>query len=1386
MSFIPREKRFNSNSWIGLALILSLVAFTGVFAQAQTTAPSFVSFNPASPANSDTLTVTVQNDDADPVTLTLYADSACNTPIDSQTGVASGGTAGLQDNNVPQDASTEYFVTADDGSSGVSACTSMGTFTEDSTPPTPSISSSETSPTNASPIPVSVDFGEPVSGFDQGDLIIGNGAVGGFSDDGGGLFSFDLTPSSDGSVTVDINAGVAQDNAGNDNNAASQFSIESDRTAPTVAITRNSPSSPTNADSVTFDLNFSESVSNVDSGDFDLNTSGTASGSKGATSGTSGTAVTLPVNAVAGDGALGLNVNAGTDIQDAAGNTLSTAPTSDEEFTIDNTAPTVGFDSGDPTGDDFVNDSEDNGFSVDGTASDSSGISSVTLEITDTGAGSVSPGVTGTTDWSATANVSTLGEGTITYTATAIDNAGNSNSIQITDVHDSVAPSVTVDADPTGDDFVNAAEDDSVTVTGTAADATSGIDTVTVTATGGGSVGPASTDNAANWTTTSGLNVSGLQEGTITYTATATDLAGNSNTANETDTHDSVAPNAPSTPDLDAGSDSNIDNDDITNDTTPTFSGTAEADSTVELFRAGSVSLGTGTASGGTWSITSSALSGSVLGTDHDITARATDAAGNTSASSSALTVTIDTGTTTPTIDLDAASDSGSSNTDNLTNDTTPTFSGTAEADASVRLDSSFDGNNRGTDTADGAGNWSITSVALTDGDPIGQDHAMTAFATDVAGNEATSVGLNVTIDTGTNTPTLDLRDSSDTGTFDSDDITTDNTPTFDGTGEVGATIRIDSDVDGLGVGNGTVGGGGTFAITTSALTGGTKTDHQLSAEATDVAGNTALGAFLLTVTIDDVAPANFAETLGSPNYTETLNGIVFVKSNTAISVDADDAGGTGIDTCELQIDGGGFAGYGTVSGSPASLAGDNFTLPTPDGDHDYDVRCTDVAGNASPNFSRTRRVDDTPPVISFPLGAPSHSDRWVTSNTQITIEITDGTGSGIASCTSDTTPTATVADPSDGVHTGSDDCSGFDTAGGTGDTDTTSFTFGDPRPAPNLVATTFDQDFTVAVSSVTDNLGNTADDSKLLTLDNTPPVLTKPIVPDTRTEPNEFGWNNEDVALEWRCQDPADTRNAGVAPSGVGLITASGAATGSSGASPLLVSVTSEGFNQEVTGQCFDHVDNSDDVTDSLKVAQQINVDKTAPRILFEDQTLIAENREGIVFEYPALEAVDNLSDVASEVVCTPGSETLFRVGINELTCTVSDFADNVRDRTFFIRVLPELPPGGEGTRGRVEPVPDPDDLDKDLLLFTFELFAANGDPIVFLQTEAVLWRIEVGSDGTKTETPIRSVGHYAYNRETRQYELRFDPSGLAPGTYELRSIFPWDETMWIRFEVR
>ncbi|MCU8203657.1 Ig-like domain-containing protein, partial [Vibrio vulnificus] len=106
----------------------------------------------------------------------------------------------------------------------------------------------------------------------------------------------------------------------------------------------------------------------------------------------------------------------------------------------------------------------------------------------------------------------------------------------------------------------------------------------------------------------------------------------------------------------------------------------------------------------------------------------------------------VDTEINKPTIDLVASSDSGDSDTDNLTNDKTPTFAlGNIDSDVAaedivvlkdgVALDGKLEDVN---------GTWQFTpSADLADG-----TYDLSVKVTDKAGNSDTSDALKVTIDT--------------------------------------------------------------------------------------------------------------------------------------------------------------------------------------------------------------------------------------------------------------------------------------------------------------------------------------------------------------------------------------------------------------------------------------------------------------------------------------------------------------------------------------------------------------------------------------------------------------------------------------------------------------
>jgi Bacterial Ig-like domain len=171
-----------------------------------------------------------------------------------------------------------------------------------------------------------------------------------------------------------------------------------------------------------------------------------------------------------------------------------------------------------------------------------------TVSLTVRDAGSAHTVTTATTasaagSWTLNPNLTTLNQGTVSYAATATDAAGNTGpATTATDTKDTVAPvasSLTVPA------YVNTANVTAVPVSGTAEAGT----TITLTAADtvpAHTVTTATTASAAGaWSFTT-LNLAGLDQGTLTYTATVKDAAGNTGApATATDTKDTVAPAAP-------------------------------------------------------------------------------------------------------------------------------------------------------------------------------------------------------------------------------------------------------------------------------------------------------------------------------------------------------------------------------------------------------------------------------------------------------------------------------------------------------------------------------------------------------------------------------------------------------------------------------------------------------------------------------------------------------------------------------------------------------------------------------------------------------------------------------------------------------------------------
>jgi hypothetical protein len=361
-----------------------------------------------------------------------------------------------------------------------------------------------------------------------------------------------------------------------------------------------------------------------------------------------------------------------------------------------------------------------------------------------------------------------------------------------------------------------------------------------------------------------------------------------------------AAPSTPTDPDLAAASDSGTSNsDDITNVTTPTFTGSADPDVTVRVFSDG-VQVGSGIAAGGNYAITVSSLTNG----PHAITADAVDALNNNSGLSGALNVVIDTvapaAPSTP--DLATASDSGTSNSDNITNVTTLRFTGTAEAGSrtSILAGASL----LGSALTSIAGNYNVLTIALANG-----TYDISATATDVAGNiSAASGSLSVTVDTIAPTaPSVpDLTNSSDSGISNADDITSVTAATFAGLAEAGSTVRVFSDGILVGAGPAT---GGNYAVASAALADGL---HKITTTATDLAGNLSPASPGLLITIDTAAPTvDIVDVSPDPRNTPVNQiGILFNEAVAGLSLGA----------FQLTRDGGAnlFTGLETISSSDA------------------------------------------------------------------------------------------------------------------------------------------------------------------------------------------------------------------------------------------------------------------------------------------------------------------------------------------------------------------------------------------------------------------------------------------------------------------------------------
>ncbi|MFT3893179.1 MAG: sortase [Anaerolineales bacterium] len=452
---------------------------------------------------------------------------------------------------------------ASDGSGNVNNTSSStdNTVTYDGTAPAVTIEQAigQVDPTNTSPINFTVTFSEPVSNFATGDVsftgnTVGGPLVGTVTNTGPTTYNVAVTGmTGTGIVVTSINAGVANDTAGNGNSASTSVdnTVTFDVIGPTVTINQAvGQADPTNASPINFTVTFSEAVSNFATGDVSF-TGSTVGGALVGTVSGGPTIYNVAVTGMTGTGTVIASIPAGA-ATDTLGNDNAASTSTDHTVTFDGTGPTVTINQAggqaDPTGASPIN------FTV---------VFSELVSNFATGdvdlSGSTAPGaLVGTVTGSGTTYTVTVsgmtGSGTVVAfigTGVASDALGNGNaastSTDNTVTYDTTAPGVTIDqagtqVDPTNTSPINF----TVTFTEAVSGFTAGDVSFTSSAAPGTLVGtvtntgPATYNVAVTGMTGNGTVVASIAAGV------ATDTSGNGNTASSsidnTVTYDNTRP----------------------------------------------------------------------------------------------------------------------------------------------------------------------------------------------------------------------------------------------------------------------------------------------------------------------------------------------------------------------------------------------------------------------------------------------------------------------------------------------------------------------------------------------------------------------------------------------------------------------------------------------------------------------------------------------------------------------------------------------------------------------------------------------------------------------------------------------------------------------------
>ncbi|MEH0888533.1 Ig-like domain-containing protein, partial [Enterobacter sp. UNJFSC 003] len=427
-----------------------------------------------------------------------------------------------------------------------------------------------------------------------------------------------------------------------------------------------------------------------------------------------------------------------------------------------------------------------------------------------------------------------------------------------------------------------------------------------------------------------------------------------------------------------------------TNDATLTLNGSGAPGLTVQIWATDSdnkrVMVGEGTVGEDSrWSITTSALGADGI---YNLTATAVNAAGVSSAETGVFPIELD--TTLPAAAVAVLNDDqgdvqGVVAADGVTDDRSPTLSGTGEAGATVSV--YLDGSNTaaGSVVVGDDGTWSLALATLSDG-----AHSYQTKITDKAGNETRGEVVNFTVDSSAVVLTIDQANDDAgpiTGAVLNGGMTDDTSPELQGTTTAGATVTI-KDADNKVLGTAVADADGKWTFPLSNVADG---EHTWTAEVTGSTGNTAQAT--ITLTVDSTAPAApvitaMVDDVGTVQGTSTVSGSVTDDPAPTFSGTAD-AGTT------ITI----YDGDNVLGTVVANKDGEWSYTPTTnlvDGEHTITVTSTDTVGNESAHS----------PAWDFTLDTSTDAPVIITNTTD---EI---------SGTAEPGATVTITDPSDNSET--------------------------------------------------------------------------------------------------------------------------------------------------------------------------------------------------------------------------------------------------------------------------------------------------------------------------------------------------------------------------------